>query len=153
MQYHMKGSLWNSCSRQRRAVRSGAIQHLLAVVATVRKRQRRASTSGHRTRVNRRPCLRPEPHRSLVSSMPSCPIGIARDRGSCAHRGCSSQNILSHMVDSHSNSILCLPALGNRSAVSVSIYIYWNASNGQSSDTDLLTAIKTYLDKWGIHQR
>jgi len=43
--------------------------------------------------------------------------------------------------------------LGNRSAVSVSVYIYWNASNGQSSDTDLLTAIKTYLNKWGIHQR
>ena len=63
------------------------------------------------------------------------------------------QNILSHMVDSHSNSILCLPALGYRWAVSVSVYIYWNATNGQSSDTDLLTAIKTYLDKWGIHQR
>ena len=63
------------------------------------------------------------------------------------------QNILSHMVDSHSNSILCLPGLGNRSAVSVSVYIYWNGTNGQSSDTDLLTAIKTYLDKCGIHQR
>ncbi|MGE5735154.1 MAG: hypothetical protein ACM34E_08710 [Acidobacteriota bacterium] len=63
------------------------------------------------------------------------------------------QDILSHMVDAHLNSILCLPALGNRSAVSVSVYIYWNASYGQSSDTDLLTAIKTYLDKWGIHQR
>ena len=62
------------------------------------------------------------------------------------------QNILS-MVDSHSNSILCLPALGNRSAVSVSVYIYWNTSNGQSPDKDLLTAIKTYLNKWGIHQR
>jgi hypothetical protein len=62
------------------------------------------------------------------------------------------QNILS-LVDSHSNSILCLPALGNRSAVSVSVYIYWNTSNGQSSDKDLLTAIKTYLNKWDIHQR
>lgn len=63
------------------------------------------------------------------------------------------RDVLSYLVDSHSNSILCLPALGNRSAVSVSVYIYWNGASGQTSDTDLLTAIKTYLDKWKIHQR
>jgi hypothetical protein len=63
------------------------------------------------------------------------------------------RDVLSYLVDSHSNSILCLPALGNRSAVSVSVYIYWNGASGQPSDTDKLTPIKTYLDKWGIHQR
>jgi hypothetical protein len=56
-------------------------------------------------------------------------------------------------VDPHSNSILGLPALGNRSAVWVSIYIHWNGANGQASDVDLSAEIKMYLDKWGIHQR
>ena len=56
-------------------------------------------------------------------------------------------------VDPHWNSILCLPTLGNRSAVSVSLYIYWNGANGQASDSELTTQIKMYLDKWGIHQR
>lgn len=63
------------------------------------------------------------------------------------------RGVLSYLVDSHSNSILCLPALGNRSAVSVSVYIYWNGASGQPSDTGLLAPIKTHLDKWGIHQR
>jgi hypothetical protein len=63
------------------------------------------------------------------------------------------RDFLTYLIDSHSNSILCLPALGNRSAVSVSVYVYRNGASGQPSDTDLLTAIKTYLDKWGIHQR
>lgn len=63
------------------------------------------------------------------------------------------RHVFTYLVDSHSNSILCLPALGNRSAVSVSVYIYWNGASGQPSDTDLLIPIKTYLDKWGIHQR
>jgi len=63
------------------------------------------------------------------------------------------QNYLTYNIDSHSNSILCLPALGNRSAVSVSIHVVWNRSNGQSFETDLLSEIKAFLYGWGIHQR
>ena len=63
------------------------------------------------------------------------------------------RNYLTYNIDSHSNSILCLPALGNRSAVSVSMYVFWNRSNGQSSETDLLSEIKAFLSGWGIHQR
>ena len=64
-----------------------------------------------------------------------------------------SRNSLTYDIDSHSNSILCLPALGNRSAVSVSIYIFLNRSNGQSFETDLLNEVKASLNRWGIHQR
>ena len=60
---------------------------------------------------------------------------------------------LTYNVDSHSGAILCLPALGNRSAVWVSIYLFWSRSNGQSFETDLLTEVRTLLNKWGIHQR
>lgn len=63
------------------------------------------------------------------------------------------RNYLTYNIDSHSNSILYLPALGNRSAVSVSIYVVWNQSNGQSFETDLLSEIKAFLIGWGIHQR
>jgi len=63
------------------------------------------------------------------------------------------ENSLTYNIDSHSNSVLCLPALGNRSAVSVSIYVSWNRSDGQSFETDLLTGIKSFLNRWGIHQR
>jgi len=56
-------------------------------------------------------------------------------------------------IDSHSNSILCLPALGNRSAVSVSTYFFWNHANGQTRETDLLSGIKTFLATRSIHQR
>src|SRR5215471_14724557 len=62
------------------------------------------------------------------------------------------ENSLTYNIDSHSNLILCLPAFGNRSAVSVSIYVSWNRSNGQSFETDILTAIKSFLNRWGIHQ-
>ena len=64
-----------------------------------------------------------------------------------------SRNSLTYNVDSHSNSILRLPALGNRSAVSVSIYVSWNRSNGPRFETDLTNGIKTSLNRWGIHQR
>ena len=63
------------------------------------------------------------------------------------------RNYLTYNIDSHSNSILCLPALGNRSAVSVSIYVFWNRSNGRSPETDLVSEIKAFLNGWGIHQR
>jgi hypothetical protein len=65
----------------------------------------------------------------------------------------SRRNHLTYNIDPHSNSILCLPALGNRSAVSVSIYVFWNRSNGRSLETDLLSEIKAFLNGWGIHQR
>jgi len=64
-----------------------------------------------------------------------------------------SQDSLTCMIDSHSNSILCLPALGNRFAVSVSIYFFWNGTDGQSFEADLLNKIRAFLDKLGIHQR
>jgi len=60
---------------------------------------------------------------------------------------------LMYSVDSHSNSILRLPALGNRSAVSVSVYVSWSRSDGQSFETHLLSEIKTLLSRLGIHQR
>jgi len=64
-----------------------------------------------------------------------------------------SQNSLTYNIDSHSNSIVCLPALGNRSAVWVSIYVFSNRANGQSFETDLMNGIKALLNRWGIHQR
>ena len=62
-------------------------------------------------------------------------------------------NSLTYNIDSHSGAILCLPALGNRSAVWVSIYLSWSRSNGQSFETDLLTEVRALLNRWGIHQR
>jgi hypothetical protein len=64
-----------------------------------------------------------------------------------------SRNSLTYDIDSHSNSILCLPALGNRSAVSVSIYVSWSRANGSAFETDLMNGIKMSLNRWGIHQR
>lgn len=65
----------------------------------------------------------------------------------------SSGNSLTYNVDSHSNSILCLPAMGNRSAVSVSINVHWKAANGQAFEMDLQSRLKAFLAKHGIHQR
>ena len=62
-------------------------------------------------------------------------------------------NSLTYNVDSHSNSVLCLPALGNRSAVSVSINVHWRNGTGQSFETDLQSSIRNSLAKRGIHQR
>jgi hypothetical protein len=64
-----------------------------------------------------------------------------------------SGNSLTYNIDSHSNSIVCLPALGNRSAVWVSIYVFLNRANGESFEPDLLNEVKTFLNRWGIHQR
>jgi hypothetical protein len=63
------------------------------------------------------------------------------------------RDCLAYNVDSHANSILCLPALGNRSAVWVSIQIFLNRTNGQSLGTDLVDKIKAWLNKWGVRQR
>lgn len=65
----------------------------------------------------------------------------------------SSGNPLTYNIDSHSNSVLCLPALGNRSAVSVSINVRWRNGTGQCFETDLQSNIRTSLAKRGIHQR
>ena len=60
---------------------------------------------------------------------------------------------LTCVIDSHANSILCLPALGNRSLVSVSIYVHWRETDGRALETGVLSDIKALLAKWGIHQR
>ncbi len=64
-----------------------------------------------------------------------------------------SRSSFTYNIDSHSNSIVCLPALGNRSAVWVSIYVFLNRANGQSLETDPLNEVKSFLNRWGIHQR
>ncbi len=64
-----------------------------------------------------------------------------------------SGNSLTYNVDSHSNSILCLPALGNRAAVSVSINVRWRASSGQAFEMDLQSKLRTFLARHSIHQR
>ncbi len=64
-----------------------------------------------------------------------------------------SRNSFAYDIDSHSNSIVCLPALGNRSAVWVSIYVFLNRADGESFEPDLLNEVKTFLNRWGIHQR
>jgi hypothetical protein len=63
------------------------------------------------------------------------------------------RNRLTYDIDTHSNSILCLPALGNRAAVPVSINISWNHAPGSMCEGDLQSKIKTLLAKYGIHQR
>ncbi len=62
-------------------------------------------------------------------------------------------NSFASSINSHSNSVLCLPALGNRSAVYVTIYVYWNHANGRTHETELLRQIKMVLAKFGVHQR
>jgi len=66
--------------------------------------------------------------------------------------GIPRRNFLMYDIDSHSNSIMCLPALGNRSAVSVSINFSWSHADGQACE-ELLGEMKTFLAQCGIHQR
>ena len=56
-------------------------------------------------------------------------------------------------VDSHTNSILCLPARGNRSFVWVSLSISWSDKAGLSLEADVLSDIKERLSRLGIRQR
>ena len=56
-------------------------------------------------------------------------------------------------IDSHANSILCLPALGNRSLVSVSIYVHWRETDGRGVEAPLVSDIKRSLANRGIPQR
>lgn len=66
--------------------------------------------------------------------------GLTRDSLTCS-------------INARSNSVLCLPALGNRSAVCVSITLSWKRASGQGRETELLGTIKSALSKHGIHQR
>jgi hypothetical protein len=59
---------------------------------------------------------------------------------------------LTYDLDSRPNSILCLPSLGNRPAVSVGIDVWWNDTS-KTLETDLLSEVKTFLSQYGIHQR
>lgn len=90
---------------------------------------------------------------------PACPIchrvrsvllGIA-DR--MLQEGSLNQASAIWNIDSHSNSVLCLPALGNRSAVSVSLNLFWGRTTKQTFETDLLSKVRLLLSKYGIHQR
>jgi hypothetical protein len=56
-------------------------------------------------------------------------------------------------IDSHTNSILCLPARGNRSFVWVSLSISWSDKAGLSLEADVLSDIKERLSRLGIRQR
>ena len=63
------------------------------------------------------------------------------------------RDLLAYSIDSHANSLLCLPALGNRSAVSVSVNLSWNHAPAPMFESDLMSKIKTFLAKCGVHQR
>jgi len=53
-------------------------------------------------------------------------------------------------IDSHTNSILCLPARGNRSFVSVSLNIFWSDKAGSSLEADVLSDIKGCLSEFRV---
>jgi len=56
-------------------------------------------------------------------------------------------------IDSHTNSVLCLPARGSRSLVSVSLNISWSDKARPGLEADLLGDIKERLSRFGIRQR
>jgi len=99
-------------------------------------------------------------HNSELSHVdPGCPMchrvrSVLRGIADLMLReGVLNRDSLACSIDSHANSVLCLPALANRSAVSVSVHIFWSHPQGQALETDLLATIKTSLAKPGIHQR
>jgi len=99
-------------------------------------------------------------HNSELSHVdPGCPMchrvrSVLRGIADLMLReGVLNRDSLACSIDSHANSVLCLPALANRSAVSVSVHIFWSHPQGQALETDLLATIKTSLAKYGIHQR
>ena len=53
-------------------------------------------------------------------------------------------------VDSHTNSILCLPALGNRAFVSVSLNVFWSDKAESSLEADVLSEINGCLSDFGV---
>ncbi len=62
------------------------------------------------------------------------------------------QSLLTYGIDAHANSILCLPALGNRSAVSVSINLSWNHATSPTFEADVQSKIKSILARYGLYQ-
>lgn len=58
---------------------------------------------------------------------------------------------LSYDIDSHTNSITCSPALGNRPLVSVSINVSLPEAH-RRIDPDIMDDIKACLAQWGIHE-
>ena len=64
-----------------------------------------------------------------------------------------SKDSLMCSVNSHSNSALCLPALGNRSAVWVSITVHWRNATHVAFETDLLRRLNSFLGTHGSRQR
>jgi len=88
---------------------------------------------------------------------PSCPMchhvrSVLLDIGDLMSRDVVHGDTLFYDIDSHWNSIFCLPAFGNRSVVSVSINVSWSGVADQVFETNLQSKIKTFLDQYGIHQ-
>ena len=89
---------------------------------------------------------------------PSCPMchhvrSVLLDIADLMTKDDVDGNALRYDIDSHWNSIFCLPAFGNRAAVSVSINVSWSRATDQGFETDLQSRIKGFLDKYGIRQR
>ena len=90
---------------------------------------------------------------------PTCPMchRVRFELLAIAHRMLNETGLtrdsLTCSIDARSSSVLCLPALGNRSAVCVSITLSWKRAAGQGHETELLAIIKSGLSKHGIHQR
>ena len=89
---------------------------------------------------------------------PSCPMchhvrSVLLDIADLMTKGEVDGNGLWYDIDSHWNSIFCLPVLRNRAAVSVSINVSWSRAADQAFETDLHSKIRTFLDRYGIHQR
>ena len=89
---------------------------------------------------------------------PSCPMchhvrSVLLDIADLMTKDDVDEKALRYDVDSHWNSIFCLPALGNRAAVSVSINVSWSRAASQGFENDLQNRIKSFLDRYGIRQR
>lgn len=63
------------------------------------------------------------------------------------------RNLLTYGIDSHSNLIVCLTALGNGLAVFVSINLSWNHAPSPMFEADMQSTIKNLLAKYGLPQR
>ncbi len=65
----------------------------------------------------------------------------------------SNSRSITYHIDSHTNSILCLPASGNRSFVSVSLNVFWSDKGCSRLEEGVLNKIKASLNTLGIRQR
>jgi hypothetical protein len=99
-------------------------------------------------------------HKSDPSHVdPTCPMcqDVRSELLAIAHRmvqenGFRRESMI-YRIDPRSNAVLCLPALGNRSAVCVTVTIFWRRAEGQAIETELLGTLKASLSKHGLHQR